>query len=184
MTDEPDDEPTAVEILSRGRPSPYKPEFAEQARKLAKLGATDYEIADFFSVNVVTIYRWKHAHEDFCNALVAGKDALDERVKRSLYQRAVGYTFESEKVFRYEDKIIRAPILEHVPPDPGAAMSWLKNRQPAEWRERIEHNHMHDLTDRDVLARHEELMRRALADQAQQQIEGTARDVTEDESDA
>lgn len=182
MTDQPDDEHDAVEHVIRGRPSPYKPEFADQARKLARLGATDIEIADFFEVDVRTIYRWKHSNEDFCQALIAGKDALDERVVRSLYQRAVGYTFESEKLFRFEDKVIRAETLEHVPPDPGAAMSWLKNRRPAEWRERVEVNHMHDLTDRDVLARHEELMRRALEEQAQLQIEGTARDVTEEPS--
>lgn len=34
----------------KGRPSGYKPEYAEQARKLCLLGATDQEIADFFEV--------------------------------------------------------------------------------------------------------------------------------------
>lgn len=34
--------------MERGRPSSYQPEYAEQARKLCLLGATDQEIADFF----------------------------------------------------------------------------------------------------------------------------------------
>jgi hypothetical protein len=36
--------------MAGGRPSGFKAEFTEQAEKLAKLGATDMEIADFFEV--------------------------------------------------------------------------------------------------------------------------------------
>jgi len=38
-----------------GRPSGYREEFAEQARKLCRLGATDKELADFFGVDEATI---------------------------------------------------------------------------------------------------------------------------------
>lgn len=34
--------------MAIGRPTKYRPEFAEQARKLCLLGATDKELADFF----------------------------------------------------------------------------------------------------------------------------------------
>jgi hypothetical protein len=33
---------------ARGRPSLYRDEFAEQARKLCLLGATDRDLAEFF----------------------------------------------------------------------------------------------------------------------------------------
>ncbi len=36
--------------MPAGRPSKFKDEYIEQARKLAALGATDQEIADFFEV--------------------------------------------------------------------------------------------------------------------------------------
>ena len=120
----------------RGRPSEYKSEYAEQAKKLSELGATDYEIGEFFDVDVRTIYRWKLDHEDFCQAVIAGKDAADHRVERSLYNRAVGYTFDSEKLFHFQGLVTRAETKEHVPPDPGAAFNWLKNRQPDKWREK------------------------------------------------
>lgn len=122
----------------RGRPTGFKPEFSEQAQKLCKLGATDYELAGFFEVDTRTIYRWKNEFPVFCQAVIVGKEAADERVARSLFNRAVGYTFESEKVFQFQGKIVRASILEHVPPDPGAAFNWLKNRKPEEWRDRSE----------------------------------------------
>ncbi|CDO34317.1 hypothetical protein [Novosphingobium sp. KN65.2] len=124
-----------------GRPTAYREEFAVQAEKLCALGATDLELADFFQVDVRTIYRWKHTHDEFCQALKVGKDVLDDRVERSLYQRAVGYSFNSEKVFHFQGHITRAETIEHVPPDPGAALSWLKNRRGDKWRDKIEHEH-------------------------------------------
>ena len=118
-----------------GRPPKYEPKFAEQASKLCKLGATDYELADFFGVHTVTIYRWKNTHDEFCKAVKVGKEFSDDRVERSLYNRAVGYTFESEKVFQFQGEVVRAQINEHVPPDTGAAFNWLKNRRPDDWRD-------------------------------------------------
>lgn len=132
---------TLTQPRKRGQPSAYKPEFAKQAAKLCEFGATDMELAGFFEVNVLTIHRWKHKHEDFCNALRTGKDHADERVQRSFYNRAVGYTFESEKVFQFQGKIVRAKTLEHVPPEPGAAFSWLKNRRGEQWRDKSEVEH-------------------------------------------
>ena len=128
-------------MAERGRPTNYKTEFAAQAEKLCALGATDMELAQFFEVDVSTVYRWKHTHPEFCEALKVGKDALDDRVERSLYQRAVGYTFNSEKLFHFQGLVTRAETLEHVPPDPGAAMSWLKNRRGGVWRDKQEVEH-------------------------------------------
>ena len=71
-----------------GRPSKYAAAFVAQAVKLCRLGATDIEIADFFEVDVRTLYRWKGQHEAFCQALKAGKEVSDERVERSLFSRA------------------------------------------------------------------------------------------------
>lgn len=119
-----------------GRPSKFKDEFVEQATKLCKLGATDAELADFFNVNVLTIHRWKNGNVEFCNALKAGKEEADNRVERSLYQRAVGYTFDSEKVFNAQGIILRAPIQEHVAPDTTACIFWLKNRRGDDWRDK------------------------------------------------
>lgn len=131
----------ADEINAPGRPTAYRAEFAEQASKLCELGATDYELADFFKVDTRTIYRWKNSEPDFCQAVIVGKEKADDRVERALFNRAVGYTFESEKVFQHQGEVIRAPIAEHVPPDPGAAMNWLKNRRGDRWRDKITQEH-------------------------------------------
>ena len=127
--------------MPAGRPTSYKPEYVEQAKKLCLLGATDIELADFFKVSIATIYRWRNTHEKFCEAVCAGKEFADERVERAFYQRAVGYTFQSEKVFQFQGAIVRADTREHVPPDPSAGFNWLKNRRGDRWRDKIETQH-------------------------------------------
>lgn len=124
-----------------GRPSSYKPEFAAQATKLCLLGATDVDIADFFQVAVSTIYKWKHDHPEFSEALKTGKDAVDERVERSLYHKAVGYSFDAVKIMVVKGEVESVGYREHVPPDTTAAIFWLKNRRSGQWRDvhKIEH---------------------------------------------
>ncbi len=115
-------------------------EYVDQAVKLCAMGATDAEIAHFFDVSVPTLSSWAAIHEDFGAALQKGGAAADERVKRSLYQRAVGYSYESEKIIydAQSGEVIRAPIDVHVPPDVRAQIFWLKNRDPKNWRDRRE----------------------------------------------
>lgn len=134
--------------MPAGRPSSYSEEFAKQAEKLSALGATDMEMADFFEVDVRTIYRWKHDHEAFCQALNVGKSKADERVINSLYQRAVGYEQEAVKIFMPagKDEPVYAPYREKVAPDTTAAIFWLKNRQPEQWRDKQELEHKGAIT--------------------------------------
>lgn len=124
---------------TRGRPTLYKAEYAEQARRLALLGQTDAEMADFFGVSEATFHRWKHAHKDFCESIKEGKAGADAKVAAALYQRAVGYSHPDVHVSNYQGEITVTPLTKHYPPDTGAAFIWLKNRQPDKWRDRIEH---------------------------------------------
>lgn len=130
------------------RPSKFKPEFVEQAAKLCKLGATDIEVADFFEVNVATLNRWKNENQAFCESLKAGKAPADERVERSLFARATGYSFDAVKIFNHQGVIVEAPYREHVAPDTTACIFWLKNRKPAEWRDKqdVEHSGTVEIT--------------------------------------
>lgn len=117
------------------RPSKFKPEFIAQAEKLCKLGATDMELADFFDVEVRTLYRWKADNEAFCQALKSGKDEADDRVERSLYARANGYEHDEVDIRVVGGAIVQTPIRKYYPPDTTAAIFWLKNRRAGEWRE-------------------------------------------------
>jgi len=117
------------------RPTKFKPEFIAQAEKLCRLGATDVEVADFLEVEVRTLYRWKAENEKFCHALKAGKEQADDRVERSLFARANGYEHDEVDIRVVANAIVQTPIRKYYPPDTTAAIFWLKNRKPKEWRE-------------------------------------------------
>jgi hypothetical protein len=112
----------------------YEPEFADQARAMCRLGATDEELAEHFQVCVRTIYRWRNTHEAFAEAVVIGKEHADARVERALYSRVVGCTVERTRVFKHagEDPV-SVTYTVHLPPDPVAARHWLRVRQPEKW---------------------------------------------------
>lgn len=124
-----------------GRPSGYKPEYATQAAKLCKLGATDCDLADFFDVSVRTIANWQARHPEFLQALKSGKTEADDRVERSLYQRAVGYEYDAVKIFNANGQPLIVPYREKCPPDTTAAIFWLKNRRSEAWRDVHKHEH-------------------------------------------
>lgn len=138
--------------VKAGRPPAYKDVFAEQVVTLAKLGATDMEVADFFKVDVRTIYRWKHDHPAFCQALRVGKEEADERVERSLYLKAIGYEQDEVKIFMPAgaDGPVYAPFRAKIAPDTTAAIFWLKNRRSQEWRDKTETEHSGNVTVEEI----------------------------------
>ena len=120
------------------RPSKYQPEFASQAAKLCALGATDSQLADFFEVAVSTISLWKVQHSEFSEALKVSKEEADAKVEQSLYRRALGYECDEVDIRVIASELVQTPIRKIYPPDTTAAIFWLKNRRPAQWRDRIE----------------------------------------------
>ena len=124
-----------------GRPTRYQAEFAEQALKLCRLGATDKELADFFGVDVRTIDRWKHSHAEFCRSLKKGKSAADAEVADRLYQRALGFSHAEDKILQHNGIPVIVPTVRHYAPDTLACIYWLKNRRPDLWRDKVNLEH-------------------------------------------
>lgn len=124
-----------------GRPTAYKPEFVEQARKLCELGATDAELGDFFKVTIRTVHRWKIDYPDFAEALKVGKDRADDLVEQSLYKRARGYSHPAQKIMQNNGVPVVVDYTASYPPDTVAAIFWLKNRRKDEWRDKSEVSH-------------------------------------------
>lgn len=124
--------------MAGGRPSKYKPEYVAQVSKLCALGATDAEMADFFEVALSTFSLWKVQHQEFSDALKGSKAVADARVEAALYNRAMGYTHEETDIRVVDGAVVMTPIVKHYAPDTTAAIFWLKNRKPQEWRDKRE----------------------------------------------
>jgi len=144
--------------MKEGRPTKYDPGYNEIARKLCLLGHTDKELAKFFEVDRDTIKEWKSVYPEFSASVNAGKLLADSEVASSFHKRAVGYQYEEvtyEKIIIKEgegfmktddvdnegisvDPYKKKVVVKEVAPDPGAALNWLKNRQPKKWRDKQE----------------------------------------------
>lgn len=122
-----------------GRPTKFDPEHIRQARELAKLGATDQQMANFFQVNRDTFHEWRKRHPELAAAVTEGKADADDRVTQSLFARAVGYTHDEEDIRTVSvgggmSEIRKTPTTRHYPPDVVACIFWLKNRRPDLWK--------------------------------------------------
>ena len=119
-----------------GRPTKYKKEYIEQVKKLCDLGATDMQLADFFSIDTATLNRWKLKYPEFCVSVQLGKETPNNNVERSLYNRALGYSHEQDDIRVVNGEIVITPTVKHYPPDTAAATFFLKNRKPKDYKDR------------------------------------------------
>jgi hypothetical protein len=121
-----------------GRPSKFNPINLDVVELLAKKGFTDREISICLNVTEQTFNNWKKANQKFFESLKSWKAEADEKVEKSLYERAQGYSHPDTWVGQYQGEIITKDIVKHYPPDATSMIFWLKNRQPAKWRDKQE----------------------------------------------
>lgn len=127
-------EPTASPV---GRPTKYRPDYHPVwVEKLAKLGATDIEIAEAFEVSTSTIRDWIGLYPEFSLSRKKGKMFADAEVASKLFHRATGYEHPDVDIKVVDGQIVITDLVKHYAPDTTAAIFWLKNRQPAKWRDR------------------------------------------------
>ena len=96
--------------MPAGRPSKYKPEFAEQAQSLCEGGAIKVDLAAYFDVAESTVDKWLKEKPDFSGAVKKGRAVSDMAVVDSLYNKALAG-------------------------DVTAMIFWLKNRRAEQWRD-------------------------------------------------
>src|SRR5699024_2335084 len=109
-------------------------------------GLTDAQVAHNIGIAVGTLYEWKKRYPEFDEALKRGKVVVDREVENALLKRALGFEYEETETIVEDDghgnskrKVRR--IQKKAVPDTTAAIFWLKNRKPAEWRDRINQEH-------------------------------------------
>lgn len=128
--------------MPAGRPTNYDPNYHnDKVYKLCLLGATDKEISEILDIAESTLNLWKEKHPEFMESLKKGKEDADANVADRLYQRAMGYEHDDVHIANYQGQTIITDIRKYYPPDPTAAIFWLKNRQPSKWRDKVEHDH-------------------------------------------
>lgn len=166
-----------------GRPTEYNSSHVQDVFKLALLGATDAEMAEFFNVSEVTVNAWKKKHPEFLKSMQEGKLKADTQVAHKLYDKALGAEWVEQQAFKVRNQSESGVFTEDVkvvevkrvaPPDTQAISLWLRNRQGGKWRDKVDHEHSgKDGKPIDVLVTPVDFARRAafLFAKASQEIE-------------
>ena len=120
----------------------------------ARDGLTDEQIAKNMGIVTKTLYEWKNKYSAISEALKRGKEVIDIEVENALLNKALGFKVTVKKSYKVKDveydngrKVKESERIEmvdeeqYIPPDTTAQIFWLKNRKPAEWRDKqnIEH---------------------------------------------
>ena len=131
----------------------YEDDFPLRAEGYAREGLNDVQIAAKLGISKETFYTYQNQKIDFFDALKRGKAPVDTEVENALLKRALGFTY-TETTIEYETKVVtnddtqepeevsvevsRKRTIKHALPDTTAQIFWLKNRKPAQWREKKE----------------------------------------------
>jgi hypothetical protein len=133
----------AVGNRGGGRKTDYKgEESCRIASSMAKLGATDKQIAAALGISTSTLHQWRVTHAEFSECLMMAKEVVDAAVERALIQRALGYDYEINELSMGKKIVVR----KHALPDVRAQQFWLRNRMPDIYRERKETEPKHTLS--------------------------------------
>jgi len=127
--------PTAP--LRGGRPSLYKPEYAQIAKGAVLFGANQRQLVELFNITEPTLFDWIERNPEFGDALRLAEHA-DYVVMGAFYKRSIGYdvttrrTTTRRRVRGGRETVMDQEIIEtttHIPADIGAAKQWLRLRR-------------------------------------------------------
>ena len=88
-----------------------------------------------------TFSLWKARHPAFLKALEQGTEDVDKALETTAIQRALGYSYETEKAFQTG---VKMTVVETLPPEPSLLKFMLERRSPSQYRETKEVVHTHN----------------------------------------
>ena len=96
-----------------------------RAESVAAMGGTNEQIAAVLGVSEGTLFNCRKRDVKLDEAVKRGKDKADLQVVSALYKKAIGY-----------DTLDKGGKTVWMAGDTTAMIFWLKNRRPAEWKDR------------------------------------------------
>lgn len=107
----------------------------------ARDGYLERHMFQLLGISETTFYKYKAEQPELAKALKVNKEIADIEIENALRKRALGFEYEEKTtiaealpdgtIVRYKEKTVTKKVL----PDVTAGIFWLKNRQPAKWRD-------------------------------------------------
>jgi len=98
-------------------------------------------MARIFGIAPSTFSLWKAQHPAFLKALEQGTEQVDKALETTAIQRALGYSYETEKAFQTG---VKMTVIEHMPPDASLLKYITERRLPDKYKETKEVMHRHE----------------------------------------
>lgn len=131
----------------RGRPCKYD-EWLDgdgllKIQGWARDGLSEEQIAHNMGIARVTLSEWKKKFPVLSDTIKKGKEVVDREVENAMLKRALGYEYDEVTQEPVEDKEtgevqmrVTKRVTKQIAPDVTAQIFWLKNRKPAEFRDK------------------------------------------------
>lgn len=117
-----------------GRPTTLDGRLYTIIVKMVGQGKTYEEIGDVIGISRQTINWWVQTNPNLKADVNMARALCDEIVEAALFQSAVGFSHEEEKIFCTKGgRIVRAKTRKQYQPSVDAAKFWLTNRKPETW---------------------------------------------------
>lgn len=110
----------------------------DEVYRLAAIGLTQEQIAQTLRFSLTFLRTLANEYEEFATALQAGQSAGLNKVRRSLYARATGFTVTVKKAFAFQGKVVQGVTEEYIPPSEKAGIFILTNRDPENWKNKVQ----------------------------------------------
>lgn len=124
----------------------------------AKQGMTNEEMYNALGVSKDVFYKWQRENEGFKNALMKGKFDSNGEILNAAFRQATGYVMpvtepfkvKTWKEFKGEDgktffeeaeEIVDHTYMKYFPPNSTMGIFMLKNRLPADYKDKQDINH-------------------------------------------
>ena len=88
-------------------------------------------MARILEISPSTFSLWKTQYSAFSKALEYGREACNGALEATAVQRALGYSYETEKAFQTG---VRMTVTETMPPDPNMLKFLLERRMPDKYQ--------------------------------------------------
>ncbi len=155
-----------------------------QVKMLIEAGHDEPFICTFFNILPQQLKAWKKAHPSFVLNLNKWRAVANEKVKRALYHKAIGYEVDAvENHYDHKAKKLNAfAVRKKFEPDIQAIKMWLEKKAPDEFGPnpiKIEHEHEGEVTQNHkgkIEVAQEDLLDRLITDKESNRIGDALRD--------
>ncbi len=115
----------------------YHPTLLEHIYNSALLGLNDIQMAASLSLTYDEFALWREKIPEIDERLTDGRGRANGHAAHALYQMAIGYYYEEEKLYFKEGEALTKMVKRYCKPDKGAAEVWLKAKKRDVWVEGV-----------------------------------------------